>query len=372
MSELSNGLNSCASPPHRAITALIAIAAGRSAGKALHRDLRLSTEKQLVQIAAAHQVHNVVATGFARAPEYQRHIPRDLLIFFEEMQAANRRRNAEIKNRIARIGAAFARDAITAVVVKGGAEILSPFYTEPGHRFLSDIDLLVAEDRLQDAAKILSGFGGNLVTRQQEDSHHLTAVYIPGWPVPVELHWRISRDKADALLPPAGLISRSLQSEFEGIRVPANPDRLVHLIAHAQLHHRRFSRQELFLRDYLDYAVMQPQLTPGEFDLATRRLKDHQCHRELQGFLALAGLLFADQPDRPAEATARRWARASLRNMGKPGRRQFIDTAEFLALYLGQFLTSPEKRKKYLAKLRDPVLRAQWLKFHRDRFRRTK
>jgi hypothetical protein len=130
----------------------------------------------------------------------------------------------------ARVSDALAEAGIRAAVLKGPL-LGEAIYGEPGRRLSSDIDLLVAEEQLHQAVKVVRGLGYATPTDHVGDRGlpllHFALVHERGELPPVEVHWRIhwyeSQFARDRLLPPAG------KSPVHGWR-PAPLDELTALL----------------------------------------------------------------------------------------------------------------------------------------------
>jgi hypothetical protein len=148
----------------------------------------------------------------------------------------------------------FAKAGIETVPLKGtGIDVR--FYDGPGRRKDGDHDLLVRQNQLSDAARVLSEMGFQSSkpeapppSRWPETipKHHGPPFFLPdetGPPVPVELHWNVSPSELRfPLHNPAtvtqGIWSRSRSGSFLGapVRWPAPIDEVLVLLLHAARH----------------------------------------------------------------------------------------------------------------------------------------
>jgi len=375
------GIEQCPSAVHRAVLGLVRVAMGRPVGGWLVDDLKASAPEEIVRIATFQYVHVLVGSAFDRLPALGRAVPKDLVIYFREMQAGNLRRNSAILTELRTIGAALAGAGLRGVVLKGGAELVAPVYPDPAFRFLSDIDILVPEPQLERAVEVLvaqgaqpaagaDGVGMSEIDRAQH--HHAEPLAAPGWPVVVELHRRLGRDSLGDLLAPDAVFADARPTGFPGLMGPSFAHRLAHAVLHAQLEPARYVDGLLSLRDAVEMEVLEAGMSPGEV-AAARALFDPHQQAAWDALTAARTLLFGDAARIDALAPApRRWAERAITGFGQPRRRRLSDLGRWARWYAREFLTNPKRRRHYLAQLRRPARLRRALAVHRDRLRRTR
>lgn len=371
----TGGIALCPSTPHRAVLGLVRAALGRPVGPALVDDLRASDPQQIVQIATYAYVHVAVATAFDHAPELGDAVPEDLVIYFREMQAANRRRNAEILGQLGSVGAVLAAEGVEGVVLKGGAELLDPVFPDPAARFLSDLDILVPEADIGRAVARLGETGAvssEISDIDAPDHHHVAPLGHPDWPVPVELHRRLGQGRWRDLLAADAVVAAARPSGVPGLALPSARHRLAHAVQHAQLQPPRYRDGLLSLRDMMELEVMRAVIDPRDV-AAARALFDAEGQAAWDALDAACALAFADA-ERIAglSPAARRWAEAAIAGFGRPGRRRLASLGRWAGWYLAEFIRNPERRRHYLRQLSRPGRIRRVLSGHLDRLRRTR
>ncbi len=276
---LDAGLGLCPSAPHRALLGLLRVALdGPGEGPdsaALVADLRASSPETIVQLAFDASLHVVLASAFDRDPALRSAVPRDLIVFSQEMRAANLRRNQEIHAQLLEIGVAFAQAGLRGVALKGAAELLCPVYPDPGLRFLSDIDILLPADDVTRASQCLLDIGAVPDPEAQAEligHHHEAPLGRPDWPVAVELHRAVGHGPAAArLLPPADLLGAAVATAETGLSVPAPAHRLAHAVLHAQYHGPCQRCRLLSPRDAMEFHVLSLGCAAREAEAARVR-----------------------------------------------------------------------------------------------------
>lgn len=366
-----NRLQACRSVPHRAVLGLMAPALGAPVPEGLAQDLRRSDPGALVKIATYSCVHTLIASAFRNAPGLRRAVPRDLVIYFAEMQQANCRRNAAVRAQLLQIGEILAAKGITAVVLKGAAELLAPLYPDPGMRFLSDIDLLLAERDLERARAALEAAGAAASTSRGvtgRGHHHLPPLSCSSWPVSAELHHALGAAKVRSLLPAEAVLAAALPGGSPGLRLPAPPHRLMHLAAHAELAKRPLEAPVLPLRDCLEFRQMVLALPPGTAAAAEAGFAAADCGAAFERLAQAARAVLEPQagPDGGAQGAAGwRGGNRTLRLFGRPAEQRLRKAAGWTGFYIGQFVTNPQLRSYYLRMLASPQALARVFDFHK-------
>ena len=362
-----NRLQACRSVPHRAILGLMAPALGAPVPDSLAQDLQQSDPGELVKIATYSCVHTVIASAFENAAGLKRAVPRDLLIYFAEMQKANRQRNAAIRAQLLEIGRILAAEGIEAVALKGAAELLSPVYPAPGMRFLSDLDLLLRDRDIEAAGAALEAAGA-APSRSRgltgRGHHHLPPLTCGSWAVSVELHHALGAAKVRSLLPADEVMAAAQPSGRPGLRLPDPLHRVMHLTAHAELSKRPLEAPVLPLRDCLEFHQMQRALPSGTVPAARAGFAAAGCSKAFTR-LAEAARAVTEPAATPETGAGLRCGNRMLRLFGRPAEQKLRKAAGWTGFYICQFVTNPQLRSYYLRMLASPPALARVFDFHR-------
>jgi hypothetical protein len=145
----------------------------------------------------------------------------------------------------------FAAAGIPFVALKG-ARLAWRDYPQPALRPMRDLDLLVPEDKVLEAAALLApagfamtGASATGIAEALRQDKHLPPLWHEPLSVAIELHHRLTdlperRGYAMPQLDPVAVIARSVPIELAGalVRCPAPEDLLAHLMVHALYGHR--------------------------------------------------------------------------------------------------------------------------------------
>ena len=154
----------------------------------------------------------------------------------------------------------------TPVYLKGAAILVEHDFAPQFWRYMADFDMLVEPGHLTDAVNAMQGLG----YYPREDDLYLPRLN-PHFPIllqqgkncGIEIHSRLLQDNIKNLLDPDGIRARAEQVETSDgkIFIASINDRLIHLIAHAQIGSQRYHRRKFLIRDALElnYLLSRPK-----------------------------------------------------------------------------------------------------------------
>lgn len=163
-------------------------------------------------------------------------LPGDALAAFAEFHAQARLRRSEAAEQIQRASRALNAAGIEPLWLKGAALIVSesPW---AARRWMSDVDVWVAPERLDEALAVLQGMGYRHDPRQPDPSeHHLRPLFHDGETFAVELHHALVHPAVAGMMPLERVRGRALRVEWRGARmaIPHPLDQVVHLASQAR------------------------------------------------------------------------------------------------------------------------------------------
>ena len=304
-------------------------------------------------------------------------VPQDAAQFLSGVHASNAARNTAMRASLIRIGTALNSYGIVPVVLKGAGLLALNEGPATAWRFLSDLDLLVPGDRLADAVEAVRelGFAAQDLGYDAVRDAHYPALTAPGGRFALELHTRVFADRALPLLE-TRLPADSMLVNVGGarMRVPALPDRLAHLIAHAQIHHAHYGAGRLLLRGFLEMSMLTACDTGPDLWCAVLEPFEHGGQqRAAMGFLAAWRQLMAPQVILPALSQADdAWAQRAVLSLCQSNRTRAIRSLlASSGVHLARALRDPAVLSRHLATLANPKALATRLARHRERLRQA-
>lgn len=147
-------------------------------------------------------------------------------------------------------------EGVVPMPLKGLAMVLDGTMAEPGRRWMCDIDLLIREEDIGRAMRVLAGLGGT-ADAGHGGGHHLPAMVLPDRTV-VELHRAMVVPALEPALPVGRVWRAALPMEVEGLRfmVPSSADAVLHNALHAQESRVNYRTCRLPLRRLADMPAL--------------------------------------------------------------------------------------------------------------------
>ncbi|MGP6090039.1 nucleotidyltransferase family protein [Antarctobacter jejuensis] len=353
---MQSHLSACPSPVHRAVLGLLPVAFGHDPAPGLEQDLRDSDPVELADATQAEFVQTVMAAAFDVAPNLRSCIPEDLLLFFQEIRRGNVEYNGLARGDLARVGAILNAGGLHGCVVKGGAELLAPSWSDPAGRFISDLDILVEVPGRQHLERLLdAGVTGLLKEPENRDltpdEKHFPAFQFPNGHIGIELHTRLVRGSAERLLPASEALGGATASALPGIRVPDLRTRMIHHVLHTQVDNHSHELFEVKPRSIVDHAMFQRQLSDQERDEIRTAFVRHGFGKEYDALDAVTGLVFDKTAPRADQAA---WAEHALALYGQPKRRKSLNQRRFVIALISRAIFNRESRRHYVSLLLSP------------------
>lgn len=189
-------------------------------------------------------------------------VPPDVRACFETLLDLNRRRNQIMLRALDGALGSLNAEGITPMVLKGGAALIEDLYADPGMRIVGDLDLLVRDAEVENAAAALAraGFTGGIARKSFDaEPHHLPLRVHADLKVGVELHTHPVLPALDTLLaaPRCFRDARLRLWRDRQVLLPGPTDWMVHNIAHGQIVDSYYWRGIPRLRQLLELALLR-------------------------------------------------------------------------------------------------------------------
>ena len=339
----------------RGLYLLMRRALGRRLADAELEELAEINSQQLVRVATAHSVANLIARAL-QDREVSARLDPALAAFLLFLQERNRIRNANLKAQLIGAATALGEHGIKVVALKGAAELMSPHYGNAADRFLGDLDVLVPADRIDDAIAVLESrhytSHGAIYDRS---NRHAPALWHAEEPTAIELHTAPSHWQAASILPARDFLRRSVASSHPFVFLPCTADRLCHLVTHAQIDSGRFGGHWMLLRDAADLHVLVDKLTPEVWLEVRSRFAAGKKTELFDSFVLAASLVMGEQKA-PIEFDwqAAKWAEETLRLLAFPEQHRWRYVVGTARQYAAKISREPLLAAKLFATLCTP------------------
>lgn len=211
-------------------------------------------------VAVAYQYRVASAVPFALQKLALRDVlPPGTIDYFDGLAATVRRRNAQVLDQAIELAEILNVIQVTPVLLKGGANLLRGLYPDPAMREMTDLDVLVPADRIDDCAACLRDKGFRPLTDERHPRrHHHPPLGRAGSPLPIELHHRVLAYPYDEFLTADDVYETAimLDSYDAPIAVPSPTCSVMHNVAHAQLSNHDYLYGRIDLRALVDFALL--------------------------------------------------------------------------------------------------------------------
>lgn len=309
------------SPKHIGVT--LSVLRGLSGGDTNALSLEGVSWDRLVAFSSSHFVLQALAdpleackSGIAAAAQGWN--------FLAAIQEANAERNATLLRSVCEITHALGDIGVVACALKGAAFLVTadaPSAPAPW-RFMSDIDLLVPEERLAASVAVLGklGFAPAHLDYDPAVEAHFPPLVSPCGTFSVELHTRLFGLNDFGLAPLDVLAGASpVRINQAEILVPALSHRIAHVLIHAQLHNRNHAVHRIVLKDVLDLIMLDRQaFPPVDWQALLSSLGGADRREAAMALLAVWQRLGGATLDADISPAARVWAEVALTRLQWP------------------------------------------------------
>lgn len=211
-----------------------------------------------------------------------------------------RERNRRFRRQLTEIAAAFDAASLPYAVLKGAAYLFAPMYPTPFMRVMADIDLLVDEQRLDEACAILSTLGyaqieDESLQRKPAAHRHLDPFVHPSRIAAVELHRAALPAHLAAGAPAAELLAtrRRYSDGTRSCYTLAPTFRVLNLVMHAEIVDYGYVQGLIPVRALQEFAYnLRGEAADIDWNLLLERFDTLGRRHVLLAFLLFAQRLF--------------------------------------------------------------------------------
>jgi len=248
----------------------------------------------IVEISNQHHV----AAAVDWCLRHDKAAPAKVRDYFDAIRSLNAARNEVIAGELLRVLELLYAIGVRPILLKGAAHLAEELYP-PGTRIIGDVDVLINEIETEAAVRCLLENGFTSAHQSSpEGHHHLPMLHDSRSGLGVELHTRVERDAAAAILPTDWFVLETRTLDFRGLDVQLpNATRLVgHNIVHSQLNHENHESGRTELRQLLDLAMLRAKHESTiNWDELEKRFEQAGQGQALAAYLALNSTLLGQE-----------------------------------------------------------------------------
>jgi hypothetical protein len=204
----------------------------------------------------------VLPALYSRTRELDLHgsLPPPVLDFLSGVESLNAGRNTAILCEVKLAIRLLNEVGIQPILLKGLAYLATGVYDIPAARYMADVDLLISEEQVSQAARVLmqNGFETEESDPFASFRHHHRPLMRPG-AVHFEIHHALTMSDTGSLLPACEVIDWAIFVDLDGtqVRVPCPEHMMIHLIMHSQIQHPYNERIWPPLKAMYDLVLLQ-------------------------------------------------------------------------------------------------------------------
>lgn len=221
-----------------------------------------------VEIGSRHLVLQSVYVNLKNA-QLLNSLPPDLVECLEYIHRLNFERNEKILNQAVSIQLLLSEAEIDCIFMKGVGNLFDNLYHDSGERMVYDIDVLVDNNRMLEAAELLIGKGYQ-TQKQFNPKAYPSTMHYPilvkeGCVAGVELHRNAVRNQQQKSFGNKQIFSSKKGSlSNESIYVMSDSNKIIHNFIHSQLMHNAHYHADVSLRNLYDLLLLSQKVNPCE------------------------------------------------------------------------------------------------------------
>jgi len=304
-----------------------------------------------VRLASVHYVTPALAGCLERLAT----VPRDVTEYFGVFRELNKARNTLILSALSEILTALREIGVAAVPLKGTANIIARVYDDPADRFIGDIDVLVRSAQVNKAVAELYRLDYRAKDPEagsrrwvSPPTHHVEILTHSQTGVGVEIHRALLSQRFDEILRADDVFAGATAVDWNGqsVLIPPPTHRVIHNIAHYQLHHCGYSQGKIQLRQLRELALIVSRdagsIAWPEVELRFNRTGHADVlRRQAAQCLAFMGLRMPVDQEPAEEAEVRLCAKMAEDASRQPSTRSAL-VRKLARLYLDGFIARPK------------------------------
>lgn len=199
-------------------------------------------------------------------------LPDDLVEYLEEITNLNRDRNTAILEQAKEITEILSKHNISPVFLKGVAHLMAGLYTDIAERMIGDIDFLVPEDQMVEAANLLIEKGYKPLVDYKPEMFarlkHFPRLQNFNYPTAVEIHKEVLNPENQNLFRGYEILKdkQPIPEWTNHAFIPSSQSMIIHNVLNAQMNDKAHSYSDILLRQMYDLQLLS--VNANSFEIA--------------------------------------------------------------------------------------------------------
>lgn len=211
----------------------------------------------VVKIASKHLVLPLI---YIRLEEHNllSYLPDELRAYLEEITRLNRERNKVLLSEVEQLNKLLSDKDIKPIFLKGTALLIKGLYSDIGERMIADIDILVAPEKMEEAAELLIEIGYKALadydSEMFEQLKHYPRLVHPSRNFGVEIHKDVIENRRDRKL----LFNHFDENKdcVEPYYIPSTENLILHSMINCQINDFGYILGTINLRQQYDLLIL--------------------------------------------------------------------------------------------------------------------
>ena len=211
---------------------------------------------QVIQAANQHLLIPALYSGLSEK-ELLPLIDSSLLGYLKECHRLNLNRNLFQKERLIEVMASFDREKIELILFKGGAGFFDKIFPNQGIRIMTDVDIIVPAEELDNVLSILYNLGYQHDKEEFKIYGKMANLFVRGeFANSLELHVDLNKIGCPKIIPVEEFWEQSTLVEVEGVRfrLLSPTHQILYHIIHTEIQHDIYEFGMIELRQLHDFA----------------------------------------------------------------------------------------------------------------------
>jgi hypothetical protein len=172
--------------------------------------------ESVIAIANSHLLTAALWVGLNQK-EMQSIVEPDTQNYIKHIHTMNRNRNNGLRRQLLEAIEILNSQGIHPLIIKGGSQLIYPIHGDEGARIMTDIDMCIPEDRLQEAVDALTAIGYSDGGKVLNNYHHWAPLFREGEYGAIELHTDVLPRSLTSVLNAADIYDQSETRHMQGL-----------------------------------------------------------------------------------------------------------------------------------------------------------